>query len=238
MRPIAPSVDDRRGRRNLISDNETGIEVDSSSGIVIEGNYIGTDITGESPIGNLEGISIDSGSGITIGGTTSGAGNVISANPNGELSVSGSDVLVAGNLIGTNANGTAAMPNPGDGESTEFTVTNNGPGITIGGTTAGSGNVIGGSKWIGLALQGSDVLVEGNDIGVTATGVPLGDRSNGMLIDGTGNTVGGTVNGAGNTIAYNDGDGVGIVGISPDNPILGNSIYGNGAPHHISWAST
>ena len=137
--------------RNLISDNETGIEVDSSSGIVIEGNYIGTDITGESPIGNLEGISIDSGSGITIGGTTSGAGNVISANPNGELSVSGSDVLVAGNLIGTNANGTAAMPNPGDGESTEFTVTNNGPGITIGGTTAGSGNVIGGSN--GLALH-------------------------------------------------------------------------------------
>ena len=54
-----------------------------------------------------------------------------------------------------------------------------------------------------------------------------------MLIDGTGNTVGGTVNGAGNTIAYNDGDGVGIVGISPDNPILGNSIYGNGVAPYL-----
>jgi hypothetical protein len=219
--------------RNLISDNATGIEVDGSSGIVIEGNYIGTDITGNSPIGNLEGISIDSGSRITIGGTTSGAGNVISGNPNGELSVTGSDVLVAGNLIGTNASGTAAMPNPGDGESTEVTVINNGPGITIGGTTAGSGNVVGGSKWIGLAIQGSDVLVEGNDIGVTATGVPLGDRSDGVLIDGTGNTIGGTVNGAGNTIANNSGDGIGILGISPDNPILGNSIYDNGVAPYL-----
>ena len=43
------------GERNLISGNDTdGITVDGTTGTVIEGNFIGTDISGHHPLGNAE----------------------------------------------------------------------------------------------------------------------------------------------------------------------------------------
>ena len=65
----------------------------------------------------------------------------------------------------------------------------------------------------------------------SVTGCTIIDNGTGIQVWGTGNTIGGTVAGAGNLIADNAGDGV-IVGINADYPavdnaILGNSIYGN-----------
>ena len=48
---------------------------------MIQGNYIGTDVTGMQPLGNNPtGITLRGGGNNVVGGTTPGAGNVISAN--------------------------------------------------------------------------------------------------------------------------------------------------------------
>jgi parallel beta-helix repeat protein len=77
-------------------------------------------------------------------------------------------------------------------------------------------------------------LVAGDDIGTDATGsAPLGNGSDGVIVLGgaTQNTIGGTVSGAGNTIAFNGGNGV-TIGTSPTDAstgdeVLGNAIYAN-----------
>ncbi len=64
--------------RNLISGNATGIVSNSSN--VIQGNYIGTNASGTSALGNLnDGVSLF-GSNNLVGGTTAGAGNRIAFN--------------------------------------------------------------------------------------------------------------------------------------------------------------
>ncbi len=73
------------GARNIISGNTLdGITITSSgtTGTIIQGNYIGTDVSGTSALGNGRyGIQITGGAdGNTIGGTATGAGNVISGN--------------------------------------------------------------------------------------------------------------------------------------------------------------
>ena len=83
-----------------------------ATGDVIQGNKIGTDITGTQPLGNAYsgvyvgdwGTSGDGASDATIGGTASGAGNVISDNGNQGVWITGASVTgvaVQGNVIGT-----------------------------------------------------------------------------------------------------------------------------------------
>jgi hypothetical protein len=66
--------------RNIISGNfDRGITLDGSNNIV-QGNFIGTDVTGLQPLGNARtGVEIG-GMGNLVGGTNSGAGNVIAFN--------------------------------------------------------------------------------------------------------------------------------------------------------------
>ncbi len=68
------------GAGNVISGNlNRGITLDGSNNVV-QGNFIGTDVTGLNPLGNARtGVEI-SGPGNTVGGTNSGAGNVIAFN--------------------------------------------------------------------------------------------------------------------------------------------------------------
>src|SRR5207302_1129558 len=91
--PLAPFQDSEPAisnamKRNVISGSidpanpgygRYGIAVESTSDI-IQGNYIGTDVTGENPIPNGVGIFIENASFVQIGGTAEGTGNVISAN--------------------------------------------------------------------------------------------------------------------------------------------------------------
>jgi hypothetical protein len=77
--------------------------------------------------------------------------------------------------------------------------------------------------------------VEGNYIGTDVTGTQaLGNHDAGVYVTanqygsgGTGNTIGGTMPGAGNLIAYNYGDGVSVNAAS-GNAIHQNSIFANG----------
>src|SRR5262249_51352718 len=109
---------------------------------------------------------------------------------------------------------------------------------TIGGRPpVGKGNVISGNSGAGVSINGSDGLangnsVEGNLIGTDFTGTKaLANGSDGVVLleDSFGNTIGGTVSGAANVIAFNLGNGVGIGTAFPNgNAILGNSIFSNG----------
>jgi hypothetical protein len=220
---------------------------------VVQGNTIGTDKTGAmafdsagNPLGNGgNGVAILSGASTnTIGGTASGAGNTISGNGSTGVSLSGSGTtgnLVLGNTIGTDRTGTMIvdangnpLSNGGDGVDVAGSATAN----TIGGTTAAAANIVGGNTGAGLLLSGAGTtsnVVQGNFIGTDGSGtLALSNGGDGIdLVSGAaGNTIGGTVAGAGNTIAYNVGVGV-VVGSSPadstttGNGILGNSIFAN-----------
>jgi hypothetical protein len=126
------------GSGNVISGNiGPGINIGFSSGIVVQGNLIGTNASGTAALPNTgAGIScVQSESEITIGGAGPGARNVISGNSrNGLWVFNSSGVLAAGNLIGTNAAGTAPVPNGQNGVFILASSRNN----SVGGETAGA----------------------------------------------------------------------------------------------------
>src|SRR5262249_10463729 len=142
--------------------------------------------------------------------------------------------LVQGNFIGTNAAGAAAIPNSFAGISLQSGTNAN----TIGGV--GAGNLISGNASYGIVLITKDAnnkptrnnVLQGNPIGTDATGKnPGANGQNGMALWGgaSGNLLGGTAFGQGNTIAFNSRDGVRISdSATTGNSVRGNSIFGNG----------
>ena len=99
--------------RNVISNNFEGIEINTSNNIV-QGNYVGTDVTGALDRGNdsSDGIQIQgSATANLIGGTTTDAGNLVSGNFGAGIWLGGSGSnTVQANYIGTDASGTESSP--------------------------------------------------------------------------------------------------------------------------------
>jgi hypothetical protein len=219
--------------RNVISGNGgDGIRLLFSAGDVIQGNYIGTNAAGTAAVGN-GGYGVDSGgaSNVTLGGLTAtpgtGPGNVISGNSAGVIIGQGG-WLVQGNLIGTSADGSAALGNQLFGLRVDGGY---GANNTIGGTAAGSANVIAGTGYDGVVLTSANHnVVVGNYIGTNSAGANLGNGRNGVLIyaGANSNTIGGSGNGAGNVIAFNAAAGVSVgVGYDTNVGVVGNAIRGN-----------
>jgi hypothetical protein len=103
--------------RNIISGNHVGgLDIVSNSlGVIVQGNYIGTDATGNAPLGNkLNGIFVFDKSQAVIGGIDPGQGNVISANLASGINLHTAANVVKGNLIGVGASG-APLGNLVDG---------------------------------------------------------------------------------------------------------------------------
>ena len=74
---------------NVISGNGDGVQIEAGISNVVAGNKIGTDVTGTVALGNSSnGVEVE-GTDNTIGGTTAGAGNVISANGNYDVLITG-----------------------------------------------------------------------------------------------------------------------------------------------------
>jgi uncharacterized repeat protein (TIGR01451 family) len=201
-----------------------GIRLESGEN-VIEGNYIGTDVSGTVDLGNrLGGVFIVDGPNNTIGGTAAGARNIISGNDSFGISIQGNfgpGNLMQGNYIGTNIDGTAGLGNSGVGVG--ISAQNN----TIGGTVAGARNVISGNAG-GIDMGNSAAtgnLVQGNYIGTDINGTAdLSNTNNGVSIrDAGNNTIGGTDAGARNVISGNDAYGIGIIGSG----VTGNLVQGN-----------
>jgi titin len=220
--------------RNLISGiGNAGISssIFPVNATVIQGNLIGTNAAGTAAIPNGAGIFLASGATFTntmIGGTVAGAGNVVSGNINGGMDVGGTNLVIQGNYVGTDATGNAALGNAPYGIVAE------GSGATIGGTSPGAGNVISGNGNFGLSVA-FNTLVQGNRIGTNAAGTAgVGAQSEGIQINGTNNTIGGTAAGAANVIAFQSNAGaftVTGIAVSPGvsgNAWLTNSIHDNG----------
>ena len=223
------------GQGNVISGNDdTGIIIDgnaggTTTGNVIQANYIGTDITGAIDLGNTDdGIRILAGAHTnTIGGTAVGAGNLISGNDGDGVDLFGSNSnTIEGNFIGIDVAGTSDLGNSGKGVRVASSAANN----IIGGTTAAARNVISGNDGDGIRITvGSlNTQVMGNYIGTDVTGtVDIGNTGYGVLINSASfdNTIGGTAAGAGNLISGNDSTGVSISGTGTDNNlVLGNYL--------------
>ena len=205
----------------------------------MQGNFIGTDVSGTFDLGNNGDGLLVYASGNTIGGTSSATRNVISGNgENGiEINSTSAGSVVQGNFIGTNATGTVAV-----GNSRWGIIMNHAANNTIGGSAAGAGNVISGNLSYGVVLYGPTTTsndLRGNLIGTQADGVsPLGNGLAGIIFDfqASNNTVGGAASGEGNTIAFNGSDGVnfspGGGGCCPvsDDILANSSIHSNGDP--------
>ncbi len=167
--------------RNIISGQTVfGIELGSCSGVIVQGNYIGTDITGTKPIANLNsGIQFNNGLAITPTGN-SVISNLISGNgcgiTIGDTGAPGAILnTIQGNKIGTDISGRFALANSYFGIACQEAQN------TI------SGNVISGNGAGGVMFNGTlyalNNIVETNLIGTDFTGThPIRNGGNGVQI--------------------------------------------------------
>ncbi len=218
------------GAGNVISANGgDGIQLNDSVGTLVQDNLIGTDVTGTQPLGNAS-AGIEDGPNLEFTATDDSIlGNVISANGGGITSFTATNNLIQGNLIGTDITGARPLGNGGDG----IDMVDSGD-DTIGGTTAGAGNVIsanGGNGFVTNTEIFGDNLIEGNFIGTDITGTqPLGNTGDGLVLDDSGgDTVGGTTLAAANVISANGGDGISTGDIFANNILLAGNFIGTNA---------
>ncbi|MFO1065059.1 MAG: hypothetical protein U0892_14435 [Pirellulales bacterium] len=130
-----------------------------SIGNIVQGNYVGTDVTGTVALPNKEtGIHIGGGRANTVGGSAPGEGNLVSGNGNGGIWVGDVETVVKGNKIGTDVTGTVPIGNqallvsfPGFGNGITVSDGFN----TIGGTAPGEGNLIAYNVGAGVVVTGN-----------------------------------------------------------------------------------
>ena len=160
--------------RNLISGHVfygVQLQAPSTTGHLIQGNYIGTDITGT--------LSLDTPTNLQLGladmGGVSVLDNLISGNTGGGVhTIDG--ITLRGNLIGTKRDGTSALPNG-------YGVLLQGAGSTVGGSAAGQPNIIAFNTGNGVNVNytsfgnriSQNSIYSNTALGITltGTGVPL-----------------------------------------------------------------
>ena len=209
-RGLEISTGDGSAVRGLVINNFPSIGIFiRSDGNVIEGNYVGTDVTGSLARPNYRGLDLGGRNNI-IGGTEPASRNVISGNTTDGISMGwSSSNLIQSNFIGVSASGALG-------------VANNANGVRL--TTYADSNVVYKNVVSANALTGVLVSataggvgnrIQRNYIGTDVTGtIPLGNGSDGVRISvgsmsGAEITVGGGASYA-NLIANNGGDGVSI----------------------------
>ena len=154
---------------------QEGIRLFSGTKDTVEGNFLGTDVTGMSALPNGDtGVIVDGSNSDTIGGTTPAARNLVSGNTNQNIYLidSSSNDVVEGNWVGLTAAGTSTLFTDGNGISV-FSASSN----TIGGTASGAGNVIGGQTFDGVVIDAASGNV---DRGQSDRHRPHGDRRPGQ----------------------------------------------------------
>ncbi|MCC3409915.1 MAG: S8 family serine peptidase [Microcoleus sp. PH2017_10_PVI_O_A] len=163
-----------------------GIRLIDNGGNIIEGNFIGTDVTGTQDLGNrYSGISILSPNNI-IGGKTVKARNIISGNDNVGIYITeatANNNLIQGNYIGSDVTGTKDLGNTNNGIAILDAINN-----TVGGTTIEAGNLIFGNGKNGIFINGSGSTgnailsnsISGNDL------LGIGFGNNGLTVNDLG----------------------------------------------------
>ncbi len=192
--------------RNVISGNAIGVYLIAdelaATDNMLQGNFIGTDVTGTSDVGNDIGVLIGAGGNI-VGGTSAIARNVISGNDvtglvignfTSALTPAAMGNLVQGNLIGINATDNTPLPN-------------------------------GGGDFDEIAARFNQVILETTGEAPDVTASQLAAIEGGLAIAlATGNTIGGAGTGAGNVISANTGSGIKI--FAADNNVVQGNIIG------------
>ena len=183
----------RHIRKNIISGAASnGIRFDSvgsatgaSGDIIIAGNHIGVDRTGNTALANGgSGIHFLAGSasGVTIGGTSENDRNIISSNTNNGVDIEDvSGINILGNYIGVGADGVTEVGNGVNGINANGVTT-----LTIGNGTASGRNIISGHGDDGIKLSGTidGVVIDGNYIGLGADGdTARGNAQYGISLD-------------------------------------------------------
>src|SRR5437868_10229157 len=177
--------------RNIISGNRfSGVSFSEpnpsniqTTGNVIQGNYVGTDVSGTLALpnctagGSSAGIFLISNN-AKIGGLEPGAGNLVSGNAGDGVSSTGSGILFAGNKVGVAISGKTAVGNSGRGL---FFASLNG---TIGGTSPGAGNLVSGNGG-GIRVESENDTIQGNIVGTDITGkIGLPNGGGGITLGG------------------------------------------------------
>jgi SdrD B-like domain/Cadherin domain/Bacterial Ig domain len=235
--------------RNVISGNgRYGVIVFGDQN-QLAGNYIGTNVSGLTELGNGHIGVLVYGALNYVGTNGDGLGdvaerNVISGNGWDGVYLSGvvggEQNVVAGNYIGVGATGSQAIGNAASGvwidQSSNNIIGTDGDGVS----DAAERNVISSHVYYGVGVSSDDWdgdgqsaadsnIIAGNLIGTGASGEgDFGNGLDGVYIFGSLNRVGTDANGTadadeGNLIAFNRANGVNVV----DNASFGNSIRGN-----------
>ncbi len=224
-----------------------------ADGTIVHQNYIGTDITGTlincpdaaHPCGNINrGVWVNGAANVQIGvGTFAGHSNTISGNFGRGIVVSNATIglntiagsaIIKNNYIGTTGTfptSNVNLGNTGDGIMIAATSNN-----VIGGVNPNDRNYILANGFNGIEIiadktnsvntPASNNLIQGNYIGQTASTISsIGNKGSGIVIRGSGNTVGGTVPEARNIIVGNAVAGIAISGsLATGNVVQGNYI--------------
>lgn len=211
-----------------------------TTGNLVRGNSIGTDLTGTIAIPNgsipfasggirieslATGNTIGGTTGVTVGGPCTGACNLISGNGNTGLLMVDANTA-QGNYIGTDVTGLNALPNLAGVILSEAAI--------LGGNTPAARNIVSGNERDGVLARGTGFVIQGNYIGVNTQGHLLGNG----IVSGTGHgihipsgspsengLIGGMSSGEGNTISGNRQQGIFIE--APANPNPSVRIFGN-----------
>jgi hypothetical protein len=210
-------------QRNVLSGNPNfGLFMDDVDNSTITRNYIGTDSTGNAPLGNgVHGVQTQGGCNLN-----SWTSNVVGGNTMiGMNLLSSTNSTYYDNYCGLGINGTTDVGNGTIG----FRFGLQASGNTIGGTAAGQRNYMSGNGDHGIMFDQQSVsnILYSNYVGSDITGlVPVPNNGMGLLLlDGaSSNQVGGTGAGQGNLFCCSlTGDGI-RTQISSDNTIYGNLI--------------
>lgn len=212
----------------LVVNNNSGygIFISKSSYSRIEGNYIGTDITGHKSQGNNRGGLVVTGSNnITIGGDSPNKRNIVSGNARSGIVVENhsNSILIIGNYVGTDATGLAKLPNLENGVFIEASLN-----VSVGGVKPEESNVISGNYKSGIAIvAGSDkASIRNNYIGTDAHGKNiLSNIENGIFIERSSDgSIGGSHINEKNIIAGNEKSGIALISQANKTKVKGNYI--------------
>ena len=234
--------------RNLVSGNgRQGIALYDATSNTIAGNLIGTDITGTSALPNghnasqaYGAIHLGPGANLNVIGTNGNGqndaaeGNLISGNDHlYGIEVSGPNCqnnAITGNIIGLDITGSLILGNAG-GILLGIDADNNLIGTNADGIgDVHEGNMIGGNQTTGILNAGSNNQISGNFIGTDKFGIAdLGNGGPGIdIVEPSSDIVIGGSNQKANTIAFNKGSGISILGTNANKiRILNNSIHSN-----------
>lgn len=225
--------------RNIISGNDYGIQFITANNILVEGNYIGTDIQGNNALSPTSvGIFANGAcANISIGGTADSSRNVISGNLRGiRLLQSNGNILIANNLIGTDYTGQLPLGNIQEG------VFIDGPNVfptNIG--IAGSGNVISGHTGGGVGIRifnSGTHLIQGNLIGMNSTNDGALGNDIGIEIDSSASIIiGGDFSLYNSNTVSNNGEGI-VVHANSTSIVIEGNFVGTDSTGNVDFGNT